>query len=58
LPIGAVSKPDGSLEASRVNVGRGDITRWLWSQRLPITDTPAQRYLCARGYIGAIPFPN
>lgn len=49
---------DGEPDKDEANyvAERRDLARWLWRQRLPLTGTLAERYLCATRGLGG-PFP-
>ena len=42
-------------ERERDEAEQHEVAQWLWKQRQPAAGSPVERYLQARGYIGAIP---
>jgi len=42
-------------ERERDEAEQHETAAWLWSQRAPAAGSPVERYLQARGYVGAIP---
>jgi putative DNA primase/helicase len=59
LPTAKTADPERAAaherERERDEAEQHETASWLWAQRQPIANSPVERYLLTRGYVGTIP---